>query len=225
MVSTVTALSQQGYRFESWSLCVEFVCSPSAAWVLSRPSNLFLLVRHGDTGVSEGSPCELITFAPPDHFEERCPYMASILVCPSKWKCLCNMLCFSISLLRKFFEPFWLNVRLPNVSEIVSAGRQRRSSRHRDVRAVGSMTQMKRNGSVELSACSHLWALKKVKNAIDVSLSWVFIQSRGHERQQAACVFPCFTAVKTRWGHSLPSVLFTPSIYSMTLYMCVYEHA
>lgn len=56
----------------------------------------------------------------------------------------------------------------------------------------GSMSQTKKNGCMAPGASSYLWALKQVRNTIDVSLSWVFTHYRGHQRQREAKVIYMF---------------------------------
>lgn len=89
----------------------------------------------------------------------------------------------------------------------------------------GSMCQMRQNGCVAPMARSPLWALKKVRNAIDALLSWLFTQYRGHQKQWALRLFTCFTIVMIRRGHSPPpprffSLLHFPFIW--WLRVCAY---
>lgn len=61
---------------------------------------------------------------------------------------------------------------------------------------------------------------------LDGSLSWLFTQYRGHQKQWALRLFTCFTIVMIRRGHSLlPPILFTStfSFYMVTACLCIYK--
>lgn len=65
-----------------------------------------------------------------------------------------------------------------------------------------------------------------MRNAIDVSLSWMCTQYRRHQRQREPRLFTCFTIVMIGRGHPLPpSILFTftVSFYMVTVCLCIYK--
>lgn len=63
-----------------------------------------------------------------------------------------------------------------------------------------------------------------MRNTIDVSLSWLFTQYGGHQRQRELRLFTCFTIVMIGRGHS-SSILFTFTFpfYMVTVCLCIYK--